>query len=124
KMVQGLADSGKAVLLITQDLETAWQTADRIAVFCGGTLVEVVNKAGFSGVDSFAHPYTRILWQALPVNGFEAGSGGGHGYNPNDEPKWKGCMFVDGCERAGTRCRMEFPDLIPYQNGLVRCLNA
>lgn len=42
-----LADEGCGVLLITHDIDLAFQAADRIAVFYAGTIVEIASVADF-----------------------------------------------------------------------------
>ncbi len=122
-LLRMLADEGKAALLITHDLGAAQRVADRIAVFHGGTLVEVVKIADGSEVDNLVHPYSRALWEALPDNGFSTnGSSFSSHRHGNDEPL--GCLFVKNCDRAEHRCRITYPDLVPAGNNMVRCLNA
>ncbi|MDD3815958.1 MAG: ABC transporter ATP-binding protein, partial [Desulfocapsaceae bacterium] len=65
-----LADTGKAVLLITHDIAAALQVADMVTVFCAGTTVEVARADDFKGLGHLRHPYTRALWAALPANSF------------------------------------------------------
>lgn len=70
--LRALADSGKAVLLITHDLDAAVRVADRVAVIYAGHTVEIAPSGFFNGGDKLRHPYTRALWNALPQNGFTA----------------------------------------------------
>ena len=70
-----LADMGKAVLLITHDLESALTIADRVAIFYEGTTLEVAPISAFEAESlSDLHPYTRALIEALPGRGFKAPS--------------------------------------------------
>ena len=72
KMFRELADQGKAVLLITHDIDLAASFADRMSVFYGGTTVETVSAKDFvRGPEALSHPYSKALWRALPQNGFE-----------------------------------------------------
>lgn len=65
-----LADTGKAVLLITHDIEAALTVADEVVVIRDGTVVEQVPAEAFRNAEARLHPYTRALWQALPRNAF------------------------------------------------------
>ena len=72
KMFRELADEGKAVILITHDIDLAACFADRMSVFYEGTAVETVTAADFKkGPEALSHPYSKALWRALPQNGFE-----------------------------------------------------
>ncbi|MCH5192449.1 MAG: ABC transporter ATP-binding protein [Oscillospiraceae bacterium] len=70
KMFRELADEGKAVILITHDIDLAASFADRVAVFYEGTTVETVSASDFKA-GTLSHPYSKALWRALPQNGFE-----------------------------------------------------
>ena len=66
-----LANEGKGVILITHDIDLAFEFADRVAVFYAGTTVETAPVADFkTGADALRHPYSKALWRALPQNGF------------------------------------------------------
>lgn len=119
--IRELADTGKAVLLITHDIEMALDVADRVAVFFNGTTVEVTDAKSFESVGRLRHPYTRALWNALPGNGFlrsktrlklSSVSYGG------------GCPFHIDCARQETKCMECVPELQPADAGWVRCHHA
>ena len=68
-----LANEGKAILLITHDIDLVCEVADRISIFYGGTILETLTVEDFiEGNEKVKHPYTRALWSALPQNNFEA----------------------------------------------------
>lgn len=67
---RNFANEGGGVLLITHDIEFALHTADRIAVFKDGTVVEETSAAAFASPDMLEHPFSRELWHALPEHGF------------------------------------------------------
>lgn len=69
------ADQGGGVMLITHDIELALSVADRIAVFCEGTVVEETAVANFSSPDLLRHPFSRALWYALPEHTFTVTEG-------------------------------------------------
>ncbi len=64
------ANSGGGVLLITHDIELALQTADRIAVFKDGMIVEETAAANFASPELLQSEYARMLWHALPEHDF------------------------------------------------------
>lgn len=66
-----MADIGKAVLLITHDLDLALEVADTVGVFSDGNLVEEAKTEQFRGAgETLKHPLTKKLWNALPQNEF------------------------------------------------------
>ena len=72
KLVLQLADEGKAIVLITHDIDLAFHIADRVAVFYAGTTLEIADANDFlEGPEALRHPYSKALWKALPQNGFE-----------------------------------------------------
>ena len=71
--LRGIADQGRAVVLITHDLTAALEVADRVVICRDGRTVDEARPADFTG-GALSHPYTRALWQALPANGFREDS--------------------------------------------------
>ena len=72
KIFRELADEGKAIVLITHDIDLAFHVADRIAVFYAGTTVEITDTKDFiKGPAALRHPYSKALWEALPQNWFK-----------------------------------------------------
>lgn len=117
-----LADKGRAVMLITHDLEAALDIADTIAVFYAGNTIEVANRVDFltGGAAGLRHPYTRALWCALPQNAFRAVPGA----QPPADSLPPGCLYAPRCQWATDECRIARPDLRPLSGGLVRCVHA
>lgn len=67
-----LAEEGCSVLVITHDVDLALQTADRIAVFYEGSVVEVAAAENFGGDGKgLHHPYSKAFLRALPQNAFD-----------------------------------------------------
>lgn len=113
-----LADDGKAVILITHDLEAALQVSDRVAVFYAGTTLEMAPAGDFlRGAEVLRHPYSQALWRALPQNGFEPVAGAQP--PPDDLPA--GCLYARRCPLAVPRCADARPELRPVRGGWVRC---
>ena len=71
KRLREMADEGKAVMLITHDIDLAVEVADRIAVMYDGRLIDTVSATVFKGDGSdIRNPYTKALYHSLPQNGF------------------------------------------------------
>lgn len=67
KVFRELADEGKAVVLITHDIDLAFHIADRIAVFYAGTTVEMAKAEDFlEGAGKLRHPYSKALCRHFP----------------------------------------------------------
>ena len=121
KDFRNIADSGRAILMITHDIEAALKIADKIAVFYAGTTLEIANVNDFKGDGkNLRHPYSKALFNALPQNGFKPIKGSQP--IPNELPK--GCLFQDRCECISDKCRLIRPNARMVRDGMVRCLNA
>ena len=121
QMFRKLADAGKAIILITHDIDLAFEFADRVAVFYAGTTVENASAADFrQGPDALRHPYSRALWKALPQNGFEPIEG----FQPYAGDLPNGCLFAPRCPLASERCYKERPHMKELRDGEVRCFHA
>ena len=114
-----LADTGKAVLLITHDIEAALQVADMMTVFCAGSTVEVARADDFKVPGRLRHPYTRALWAALPANDFF-----GAGLPIDRQSPADGCSFHHCCNDQNSECCRSVPDLKSAGDGWVRCHHA
>lgn len=113
-----LADQGRAVLLITHDIDLAFAFADRIAVFYAGTTVETAPAADFTqGPDALRHPYSKALWRALPQNGFTPIAG----FQPCAGSLPRGCLFAPRCPSKTKQCEKEMPPVRYVRGGEVRC---
>lgn len=59
-------------MLITHDIMSALEIADRVAVIKDGTTVEISDVSAFEGKgERLKTDYTRRLWRALPQNDFD-----------------------------------------------------
>lgn len=116
-----LADQGAAVMLITHDIDLAFQIADKIAVFYAGTTVEVAPVEDFLGNgDALRHPYSRAFLKALPQNEFQ----GIPGFQPYAGNLPKGCLFAPRCPHCTKECREKLPPMQKIRGGKVRCIHA
>jgi peptide/nickel transport system ATP-binding protein len=114
-----LADEGKAVILITHDIEAALQVADQVAVFYAGTTVEIAAATDFPN-RKIRHPYTQALWRSLPQNDFTPVPGS----QPSPDALPTGCLFSDRCSLVTEACRVERPPLRQVRGAPVRCIHA
>lgn len=114
------------LLLITHDLAVVASMAHQVALMYAGQIVEQASAEQFFRQP--AHPYARLLLQALPDvtrRGQALVSIAG-----SVPPLWQpftGCRFAPRCDRAQDQCRQQSPDLQPVQPGTeaktswVRC---
>ena len=120
KCFRELADEGKAIILITHDIDLAFHVADRVAVFYAGTTVEIAPSADFiRGEAALRHPYSKALWRALPQNGFEPIPG----FQPYPKALPKGCLFGPRCPGRTPECEEKIP-MQELRGGTVRCIHA
>ncbi len=121
RLFREMADEGKAVLLITHDIDLAVEFADRVAVFYAGTTVETALAGDFKkGPDSLRHPYSRALWRALPQNGFSPIPG----FQPYAQNLPAGCLFAPRCPHKTAQCTTQAPPVRKVRGGEVRCYGA
>ena len=116
-----LADSNKAVLMITHDINAALRIADRISIFYAGSTLETARAGDFAGNgEGLRHPYTKALLHALPSREFTAIEGTQP--LPNEIPA--GCSFYERCGERTELCWEEIPEIKELRGGKVRCGNA
>lgn len=120
-MFREMANEGKSVILITHDIDLAFEFADRVAVFYAGSTIETAPASDFKkGPEALRHPYSKALWRALPQNGFEAIEG----FQPYAGNLPKGCLFAPRCPFKTPECEQERPEVRELRNGEVRCIHA
>ncbi|MFM8548651.1 MAG: ABC transporter ATP-binding protein, partial [Betaproteobacteria bacterium] len=91
-------------LFISHNLAVVHHVSDRVGVMYLGSLVELAPKARV--FSSPAHPYTRMLLDAIPdlsMSGRARTPVGGEVPNPLNPPT--GCAFHPRCPHAEARCR-------------------
>ncbi len=121
KMFRQMADGGAAVILITHDIDLAFEFADRVAVFYAGTTVEIAPASDFrTGPEALRHPYSKALWRALPQNGFEPIAG----FQPYAGNLPKGCLFAPRCPNCTAECLESVPPVQKIRGGEVRCYHG
>src|SRR5512143_2983033 len=107
------------MLLITHDLGVVAENADRVGVMYAGELLEEATRDAFFAAPQ--HPYSRMLFEALP----RPGDGGRLAVIPGQVPRLdaslRGCRFAPRCPHAVERCRSESPAWQTVGNQRVRC---
>ena len=106
KDIKQMAQEGKGVLLITHEIDVALKTADRIAIFYSGYVIEINKTENFNDVNKLLHPYTKSLIEALPRNGFKLTEG----VQPLDDVD--GCPYFENCPIREDICKNNIPALI------------
>ncbi|GAB1515922.1 ABC transporter ATP-binding protein [Actinophytocola sp. KF-1] len=107
---------GFAVLLISHDLGTVMEIADRVMVMYAGSVVES-RPAG-----EMLHPYSRgLLGSHADPRAETVDVTYIPGRPPDLSRSYEGCLFVDRCPVALPTCASEPPPLRPVGDGVVAC---
>jgi peptide/nickel transport system ATP-binding protein len=115
--IKNLKEKGKGVLLITHEIDVALKTADRIAIFYSGYVIEINKVENFRNADNLLHPYTKALINSLPRNGFHLTEG----VQPLDEVS--GCPYWENCPIRIDKCEKTKPELVEHNGVMIRCFN-
>ena len=113
--IRKMKEENKGVLLITHEIDVALKTADRIAIFYSGYVIEINDTKNFLSPSTLLHPYTKSLIKALPRNGFILTKG----IQPLEDVK--GCVYYENCPCKMNICKNIKPILIKYNNAKIRC---
>jgi len=102
---------GLAILFVSHDLGLVARIADRVAVLCGGELVEVAPPDALRREPQ--HPYTAALLAAAGALSARATAAGGAPEMPLPVVSFpvEGCRFAPRCPIAADRCRAVAPRL-------------
>ena len=113
--IKNLKENGHGVLLITHEIDVALKTADRIAIFYSGYVIEINTVENFQNMTNLLHPYTRVLMEALPRNGFN--------YAPGVQPLevLSGCPYYENCPDRFDKCKNNIPKLTNRDGIMIRC---
>ena len=116
------AEQQMGMLLITHDLGVVAENADRVGVMYAGELVEEGARDVFFATPR--HPYSRMLFEALP----RPGDGGRlvtiPGQVPDFDSRLYGCRFAPRCPFAIEHCQTESPGWQEINGQRVRCHRA
>ncbi len=119
-MVRLQEELGLSYLFIAHDLAVVRHISDRIAVMYLGRIVELA--AAEELFVAPAHPYTRMLLDAVPVTGAKRRKSMLRGEPPSPLSPPSGCHFHPRCPLAIARCRVEQPALRQIGTGhLAAC---
>lgn len=106
----------RSMLLITHDLDLAYEICDRLAVLYAGEIVEMGPAKRL--MESPEHPYTRGLIRSLPKNGLEPLEGS----SPSLLGLPEGCFFKERCASRIGDCTRRHPQLSQYNGWMKRCI--
>ncbi len=116
-------ERGMAMLFITHDLELASAVCDRTAVMYAGQIVEERSSSLLH--DDPLHPYTAGLVAARPhIDGDVTRLAAIPGRPRSAYEAPAGCAFSDRCAFTQEACTADRPALVPFEDGLVRCVRA
>jgi peptide/nickel transport system ATP-binding protein len=120
ELLRGLrTGAGMGMLLITHDLGVVAENADRIGVMYAGELVEEGTRDAFFAEPQ--HPYSRMLFEALPRAGDAQRLATIPGQVPRLDGSLSGCRFAPRCPHAIGRCHEVSPDWREVGSQRVRC---
>lgn len=105
-------------VLITHDIATSSELADKVAVMYAGQIVEVSDAKRFF-IEAL-HPYSRKLMDSVPRLRGEKEPDFITGQPPSLLDLPTGCRFKDRCPRRHDRCEQE-PPVIQQDGRLVKC---
>jgi oligopeptide/dipeptide ABC transporter ATP-binding protein len=115
-------ERGVAVIFITHDLALASAYCDRVAVMHAGQVLEIGPSGSVFGHP--AHPYTRMLLDAMPYGKETVADLQPMGGNLPDlrRDNLPSCRFFERCPRAADLCRVSsLPDTLEDESHIVRC---
>jgi len=96
------AQQGTSFILITHDVATSSELADRVALMYAGELVEACSAARFFAEP--AHPYSRLLMKSVPRLHERERPRAIPGQPPSLLDPPTGCRFAARCPERFARC--------------------
>jgi len=111
-------ETDASFMLITHDIATSSELADRVAVMYAGQIVERNDAATFYSEP--LHPYARALMASVPRLRADREPEFITGQPPSLLDPPPGCRFAARCAERFARC-VEEPPLFPAGSALVRC---
>jgi peptide/nickel transport system ATP-binding protein len=106
-------------LLITHDVSTSSEIADRVALMYAGQIVELADAARFFGEP--AHPYSRLLMASVPRLRDERRPESIPGHPPSLLDPPPGCRFAPRCPERFARCAEDPEEIALGARHRVRC---
>ncbi len=111
-------DSEISFMLITHDIATSSELADRVAVMYAGQIVEIADARHF--YPDPMHPYSKKLMASVPTLRQDKKLEFIPGQPPSLIQPPTGCRFKDRCASRNERCAEE-PPLLETRDRKVRC---
>ena len=113
------AEQGTSFILITHDIATSSELADRVALMYAGRIVEATDAATF--FEHPAHPYARMLMASVPrLHERERPT-----HIPGEPPSLiappTGCRFAERCPQRFGRCVEDPPGYRLGPRHVVHC---
>lgn len=105
-------------ILITHDISTSSELADRVAVMYAGQIVEVSDNHRF--FTRPLHPYSAALMSSVPRLRSTAKLDFISGQPPSLINPPKGCRFADRCPQVFEKC-VQDPPTVAQDGRLVKC---
>jgi len=111
-------EMGMSFVLITHDIATSSELADRVAVMYAGQVVEVADNTGFFSEP--LHPYSEMLMASVPRLRGDEEPGFIVGQPPSLIDPPTGCRFAERCPHRHDRCSEE-PPVFGHNGRSVKC---
>jgi oligopeptide/dipeptide ABC transporter ATP-binding protein len=105
-------------ILITHDIATSSELADKVAVMYAGQIVEVNDATSF--FIQPLHPYSKKLMDSVPRLRGDKEPDFIIGQPPSLLLKLEGCRFKDRCPKRFAQCEQEPPEFV-VDGHLVKC---
>ena len=112
-------EQGISFILITHDIGTSSEIADRAAVMYAGKIVEYTAAENFFGEP--LHPYSRKLMASVPRLDVKKDLDFIPGQPPSLLNLPQGCSFAERCHKEFDRCSQEPPLLSVEEDWQVKC---
>lgn len=111
-----VASTGAAILIITHDIQLAFNVCDELAVMYAGEIIEKGTAKGL--FKNPCHPYLKALIASHPKHGMKVLKG----TSPSLINLPKHCRFYERCAKAKEECRSKLPAIKEVMKGhKVRC---
>ncbi len=112
-------DTGTSFVLITHDVATSSELADRVALMYAGRIVEHAPAETF--FTDPAHPYAKLLMSSVPRLRQHERPQSIPGEPPSLAEPPAGCRFADRCPQAFERCGEDPPAFNVTDEQATRC---
>lgn len=112
-------EQGTSFILITHDIATSSELADRVALMYAGQMVEIADAATFFGQP--AHPYSQMLMASVPRLHQQERPRAIPGQPPSLVEPPSGCRFAARCPARFAACDQDPPAIALSERHRVRC---